>query len=375
MTTESTSARCPVTTTLHRTTTALGHEGWVATGHAQVRKLYADPRLGRAHPTPETAARASDSMFFGGPMGNFDTEPADQARLRELVVPYFSPRRMRDLTPRIEELTTALFDEMAATGSPADLHTAVAVPLPLLVICELLGVPYEDRDQFRTWTEGLSEQVDTVKVQEGVAGLFAYFLTLIERKKATGGDDVLARLCARGDLGDHGIAMLGLGLLFGGHETTVVEIGLGVKRLLENPEQWQALVRDPDLVPTAIEELLRVAPMPRIPRYARDDAELDGCPVRRGDLVLLDLDSANHDPAVFPDPDRFDVTRTGAAHVTFGHGLRHCVGAPLARIELQTVFRQLVTRFPTLELAVDPSEISLRTTTFTGGVRELPVRW
>lgn len=367
---------CPVTgETIQRTRTALGHEGWLATSYAQVRTLFADPRLGRAHPTPETAARASDSMFFGGPLGNFETEPADQARLRELVVPFFSPRRMRDLRPRVEELTTQLFDEMSAKGSPADLHTAVALPLPLLVICELLGVPYADRDQFRAWTEALGEQQDAAKVQQGVAGLFEYFMALVQRKRHDQADDVLSHLCTRDDLSDQGIATLGLGLLFGGHETTVVQIGVGTKRLLENLDQWQALVDEPELVPTAIEELLRTADATQMPRYARTDMEIDGNDIRIGDLVLLDLTAANHDPTVFTDPDRVDVTRKDGSHVTFGYGARHCIGAPLARIELHTVFTQLVTRFPTMRLAVDAAAVPMRTSSFTGGVEELPVMW
>ncbi|WP_433209359.1 cytochrome P450 [Nocardia sp. CA-107356] len=367
---------CPVTgDTIQRTRTALGDEGWLATSYAQVRTLFADSRLGRAHPAPETAARVSDSVFFGGPLGNFETEPADQARLRELVVPFFSPRRMRELRPRVEELTTRLFDEMAAKGSPADLHTAVALPLPLLVICELLGVPYADRDQFRAWTEALGEQHDGAKVQQGVAGLFEYFMTLVQRKRRDQADDVLSQLCARDDLSDQGIATLGLGLLFGGHETTVVQIGVGAKRLLENLDQWQALVDDPELVPTAIEELLRTADATQMPRYARTDMEIDGNEVSAGDLVLLDLTAANHDPTVFTDPDRVDVTRKDGSHLTFGYGARHCIGAPLARIELHTVFTQLVTRFPTMRLAVAPAAVPMRTSSFTGGVEELPVMW
>ncbi|WP_051178540.1 cytochrome P450 [Nocardia concava] len=375
MTAEPLPQTCPVTGAIARTTTALGHDAWLATGYTQVRTLFSDPGFGRSHPTPETAARDSESLFFGGPTGNFETEPHDQARLRELVVPYFSPRRMRDMRPHIDQLTAGLLDDLEAHGSPADLRALVAVPLPMLVMCELLGVPYVDREQFRAWTEGVADKHDNEKVGAGLAGLFGYFGDLVARKHREPGNDILTHLIERGDVSDNGVATLGLGLLFGGHESTVVEIGLGALNLLRNQDQWQRLVDDPGLVQSGVEELLRVNEAIRIPRYARESAEIDGATVAAGDLVLLDITAANHDPDAFPEPERMDLTRSGATHVTFGYGLRHCVGAPLARVELQSVFGQLATRFPTLRLAVAPEEIRMRTSTFTGGVEELPVMW
>ncbi|MFL6120332.1 cytochrome P450 [Actinophytocola sp.] len=364
--------------TIQRTHTPVGDEAWQVTGHAAVRGLLDDDRLGRSHRTPETAARTGESALFGGPLGDFDTEFADHARMRALLQPHFSPRRMRALAPRVEELTTRLLDDLAEQGPPADLHAALAVPLPVLVICELLGVPYDDRDQFRAWTDDIGNTRDGARSQRALGELFAYGQELVARKRDEPGDDVLSRLCATGGMTDPEIAGLGMALLFAGHETTVVRIGMGALLLLSNPEQWQALVHDPGLVPNTVEEILRTATKSGgtgLPRYARTELEYDGAAIHTGDLVLLNLSSANHDPEVFPEPERVDVTRPAGPHLTFGHGARYCLGAPLARIELGAVFTQLPRRFPGLRLAVDPAEVRLREDTLTGGLVELPVRW
>ncbi|ONI92248.1 cytochrome [Saccharothrix sp. ALI-22-I] len=362
---------------VHRVRTPVGDEAWLVTGHADVRRLLDDDRLGRSHPAPETAARTGESALFGGPLGDFGTEQADHARMRSLLRPHFSPRHMKALRSRVEALAAGLLDEMAERGSPADLHAAVAVPLPILVICELLGVPYEDRDEFRAWTADAANTRDRARSERGLGELFGYGLKLVARKRNDPGDDVISRLCATDGVSDAEAAGLSMALLFAGHETTVVRIGLGALLLLTNPEQWQALLDQPDLVPNAVEEILRAPGKSSggIPRYARTDLEIDGVAIKAGELVLLDNGAANHDPAVFPDPDRLDVTRSAAAHLTFGHGARYCVGAPLARIELQVVFSQLVRRFPTLRLAVGVEELRMRRDVLTGGLVELPVRW
>jgi pentalenolactone synthase len=187
----------------------------------------------------------------------------------------------------------------------------------------------------------------------------------------------MSRLCATDGVSDDEAAELSMALLFAGHETTVVQIGLTAMLLLANPEQWQALVAEPALVPNAIEETLRASRRGggQMPRYARTDLEIGGVAIKAGDLVLLEIGGANHDPAVFAGPDRVDVTRMATSHVTFGYGARYCLGAPLARIELQAVFCQLVSRFPTLELAVGAGELTMRADELAGGLTELPVRW
>jgi cytochrome P450 len=361
---------------VHRVRTAVGDQAWLVTGYEEVRRLLADERLGRSHPDPARAARQGESVLFGGPMGNYDTEQADNARLRSLLQPHFSPRRMRALRPQVEKLTAALLNDLAGHGPPADLHQALALPLPIQVICELLGVPYDDRDQFRAWSEAVGDVRDRARSEHGLGELFGYGRQLVARKRKQPGDDIISRLCAD-DLGDDEIAMLSMGLLFAGHETTVVAIGMGALCLLADPGQQQALINDPDRITSAVEEILRAPGRSSggVPRYARTDLQIGEVTVHAGDLVLLDNRAANHDPAVFTSPDIFDVTRQGPAHLTFGHGAHYCIGAPLARIELQAVFSQLPARFPKMRLAVPAGQLRLRRHTVTGGLTELPVEW
>ncbi|MGH3434283.1 MAG: cytochrome P450, partial [Thermocrispum sp.] len=245
------------------------------------------------------------------------------------------------------------------------------------VICELLGVPYAERDRFRAWSEAAADIGDRSRSERGLAELFGYGLQLVDRKRREPGDDVISRLCATEGVADEEAAALSMALLFAGHETTVVRIGLGALTLLATPGQWQALHDDPSRIPGAVEEILRVPGKGGggIPRYARTDLDIDGVHIAAGELVLLDNGAANHDRAVFTDPDRFDSTRSGAAHLTFGHGPRYCIGAPLARLELQTVFAQLIPRFPAMRLAVGVEELTLRQDTLTGGLSALPVTW
>ena len=363
--------------TIHRVRTEVGDPAWLVNHHPDVRRLLDDDRLGRSHREPETAARTGESVLFGGPLGNFATEHADHTRMRALLQPHFTPRHMRALRPRVEALATQLLDDLADHGPPTDLHTALAVPLPILVICELLGVPYDDRDRFRGWTTDAANTRDHGRSEHGLTELYMYGRRLVAAKRQEPGDDVISRLSATDGVSDDEAAELSMALLFAGHETTVVQIGLSAMLLLASPDQWQALVDQPALVPNAIEETLRASRRSggMMPRYARTDIEINGVTIKAGELVLLDLGAGNLDPAVFPDPDRVDVTRCGASHLTFGYGARYCLGAPLARIELQTVFSQLVSRFPTLQLAVDVSELTVRQDLLAGGLTALPVRW
>ncbi len=370
-----TSTELPV----HRVRTPVGHEAWLVTDYAQVRRLLDDDRLGRSHPEPDTAARTGESALFGGPLGNFDTEVADHARLRTLLQPHFSPKHLRALAPRVDALTTGVLNELAAQGPPADLHARLAMPLPILVICELLGVPYRDRDQFRTWAQDAGNVRDHARSERGLAELFGYGRDLVGRKRAHPGDDVISRLCETDGVSDDEAARMSMFLLFAGHETTVVQIGLGALLLLTNRDQWRALLDNPALIPNAVEELLRAAAtgggVGGIPRYARSDFDIDGVAIHAGDLVLLDIGAANHDPVVFADPQCVDVARKDGAHLAFGYGARYCIGAPLARIELKTVFAQLIPRFPTMHLTVDPATLPTRRDVLAGGLVELPVSW
>ncbi|MGW0194110.1 cytochrome P450 [Nonomuraea sp. NPDC003201] len=364
---------------IHAIRTAVGDPAWLVTGYEQVRALLDDDRLGRAHREPERASRTGESALFGGPLGDFDTERADHRRMRSLLQPHFSPKRMRALRGRVETLTANLLDEMAAAGPPADLHAALALPLPIAVICELLGVPFEDRAQFRAWTQAAADITDRARSEQGLAELFSYGQRLVARKRAAGDvdADVISRLAATDGVSDDDAAAMGMTLLFAGHETTVTVIGNGALWLLTASGQWQALVDDPSRIEAAVEEILRAPGLggSGISRYARTDLAIAGVHVRAGDLVLLDTGAANHDAAVFADPDRFDLDRPPASHLTFGHGARYCIGAPLARIELQVVFSQLVTRFPTLKLGCAVEELTFNPNVLTGGLTALPVTW
>lgn len=360
---------------VHRVRTVVGDEAWLVTGYEEVRRLLTDDRLGRSHPDPASAARLGAS-FFSGPIGNYDTEHADHARMRSLLQPQFSPKLMRALRPRVEALTTALLDDLAEHGPPADLHQALALPLPVQVICELLGVPYAERDQFRGWSEAAGDTRDQARAEHGLRELYGYAQQLVARKRTQPGDDIISRLCAE-DIGADEITVLSMGLLFAGHETTVVSIDYGVLCLLANPGQRQDLSRDPGRLSAVVEEMLRAPGNggSGTTRYARTDLRIGEVTVRAGELVLLNTRAANHDPAAFSSPDLFDPTRQGPAHLTFGHGAHYCLGAPLARIELQAVFAQLPARFPQLRLSVPVRQLRLRRDAVTGGLMELPVEW
>lgn len=362
---------------IHKVLTPVGDEAWLVTGYDEVRALMDDDRLGRSHRSPETAPRSRASALFGGPIGEFESEPQGHRRMRDLLQPLFSPRRLRGLQVRVEKLTTECLDRLADTGQPADLHAVVAHPLPVLVICELLGVPYGDRDRFRVWVDAAAFADDIAESGAGMAALVDYGVGLVAEKRRKPGDDVISALCAHDDLADVEIAVLTMALLFAGYETTVTQIWAQSVQLLSDRSRWQRLLEDPTLIPKACEEMLRASLVGGvgIPRWAREDISIADVVIGAGDLVLLDPGSANHDPAVFPDPDVVDFGRLGAPHLSFGFGGRYCLGAPLARMELTSVFAQMIPRFPDMRLAVDASALTINTDALASGLVQLPVTW
>lgn len=362
--------------------TPAGDPAWLVTGYDEARALFADPRLGRAHPDPERAARISGSALLGGSIGDAESERTQHAMMRSLLAPAFSARRMRMLTTRVEGLVATLLDDLAAHGSAADLHEHLSLPLPVLVICELLGVPYADRDRFRAASEGAGGLADRRASAQAMDDLVGYIRELVGRKRTEPGEDVLSDLVEkipRGHgAGDAAVAQLGAVLLFAGHETTVTRIDVGTLLLLDTPGQWAALAADPGTVRGAVEEVLRLAAPSGsggLPRYAQADVEIAGVTIAAGDAVLLSPGAANRDPARFADPERFDAGRESNLHLAFGHGAHYCIGAALARVELEAVFSALPQRFPGLALDVDPATLALRTDILTGGLDTLPVRW
>jgi cytochrome P450 len=373
---------------IQRVSDAQGRPAWLVSGHEKVRELLADPRLGRSHPNPGHPARLTQPGLFGGPIPDPDGELADLHRMRSLLTPSLSARRMENLRPRVETIVDTLLDELARQGPPADFHLTVAFPLPALVVCELLGVPTGDRDDFCRWQIEAKQVSKPAVARGGLQSLWRYLGTLIERKRWVTGDDVIADLLVAAEadptLTDDGIAHLAAGIIFAGHAPVVAIIDRGVLLLLTHPEQREALRRDPTLVAGAVEEIFRFAsPIERaraarrggLTRYAAADVQIDGVTIRAGDTVMFAVQEANEDGSVFPDPKRFDITRARIPHLSLSHGAHFCLGAHLARVELQYLFLRLLERFPGLRLAVELEAIQPVREAVAGAVSELPVAW
>lgn len=376
------------TSAIQRVSDAQGRPAWLVSGHQRVRDLLADARLSRSHPNPGHPARLTQPGLFGGPIPDPEGERADLLRMRKLLAPSLTAARMERLRPRVEALVDGLLDELEHDGPPADFHTLVAFPLPALVVCELLGVPGEDRDDFRRWQLEAKQMSKPAVARGGLQSLWRYLGTLIERKRWVPGADLVSDLLAAAEsddkLTDDGIAHLAAGVLFAGHAPAVAIIDRGVLLLLSHPEQREALQRDPALAATAVEEIFRFpSPIERrraarrggLTRYASADIDVDGATIRAGDTVMFAVQDANEDGTVFPDPNRFDITRERNPHISLSHGSHFCLGAPLARLELQYLFVRLFERFPALRLAVDLDEIEPVREAVAGAVDRLPVTW
>jgi pentalenolactone synthase len=372
---------------LVRVTTPAGDPAWLVTSFAAVREVFRDPRFGRSHPAPEQASRISDAALQNGPSGDYETEARDHQVMRRLLVPAFSAPRMRRLGDRIHELAEGCLDDMRAArdadpAKPVDLHELLSFPLPVLVICELLGVPAADRARFRGLSDRIAVFDGGADAQSAMAEFTGYMSELAEVKRADPQPDVISDLVAAQaeypGLTDDRVAMLAAGLLFAGHETTATRISLGTLFLLSDLSRRDRFVADPaGQVESTVEEILRMSATggTGLLRYAHEDVEIAGVRIARGDAVLVSVDSANRDAAAFAAPDRFDPARKPNVHVAFGHGAHVCVGANLARIELRTVFPLLFGRFPGLRLAVDVDDIGVRSNRLAGGVDRVPVHW
>jgi cytochrome P450 len=372
--------------TLARITMPHGGDAWLATRHADVRTVFSDPRFSRAATVGKDVPRASP--LIQQPESLLSMDPPEHSRLRRLAGNAFSARRTAALTPRIEQLTDGLVDDIVQAGPPADLAGALAWPLAIGVICETLGVPYEDRDTFRTWTDQMMALTvtDPTTIQSARDNLDAYLSDLIAQRRTEGAPtDLLGELVAARDgddrLTDGELTIYAVDILAAGHETTANLLGNFVYLLLSNRELWEALVADPGLVPGAVEELLRYVPLTAstsigaFSRVATRDVELAGQLVKAGEAVVGQLDSANRDATVFTEPDHLDFRRADVPHVAFGHGPHYCPGAPLARAELRAAVGTIVRRLPGLRLAVPAGEVEWKTNRVMRGVRELPVLW
>ncbi|MFE3227346.1 cytochrome P450 [Nocardia sp. NPDC059228] len=359
-----------------------GGEAWLVTRYADVRSVLSDPRFGRA----ATVGREDVPRVRETPaMPNIPTsmDPPELTRLRKLTMTAFTTRRVQELRPRTEEIVQDMLTAMAAAGSPADLVEALALPVPVTVICEMLGVPPQDQHRFRDFSDAIMSTT-AVPDEERVAALAAvaeYLTEQIAERRAHPTDDLLGALVAARDnddrLSEDELITLGLTLLVAGHETTANQIANFVYVLLTAGE-WDRLRADPDLVPAAVEELLRYIQLGNggaFPRIAVEDVELSGTLIRAGEAVFVDLAIANRDETVFPDPDTMDLTRHHNSHLAFGHGFHHCVGAQLARLELHVTLTALLRRFPNLRLAVLADEVEWKTGMLLRGPKALPVVW
>ncbi|MFJ9909340.1 cytochrome P450 [Streptomyces sp. NPDC101152] len=367
-------------------TTPAGDPAWLVTRFQEVRDLLSDKRLGRSHPEPERASRITTAAVLDGPTGNYDTEEADHTRMRRLLTPAFSAKRMRMLSDHMQDLVDDHVDQLltehaAASDGVVDLHAGLAFPLPVAVICRLLGVPENDREYFASLSERMANYTIGDEAHHARDEFNDYMAGLAETKRAQQEEDVISDLVrAQSTDEDYDYAemiRLCVGLLFAGHETTVNRIGLGTLFLLTRPDHWQALTADPvGRVNATVEEIMRLGAPGDLGllRYAHTDVDVAGVTIQRGDAVILSVNAANRDASVYTDAETFNPDRPERTHLGFGHGAHFCIGASLARTELRIVFATLARRLPGLRLARALDELQVRTT-LTGGVSELPVTW
>ncbi|THV30259.1 cytochrome P450 [Glycomyces paridis] len=359
-----------------------GVEGWLVTGHAASRKVLADPRFvtgERFLRSPTELPHVFVAISEQVPPGFFlFFDPPEHTRLRRKVTGVFTVKRMKDLEPRIAGIVDAAIDALRAAGPGADLVREFAVPVPSLVICEMLGVPYADRDVFQGDSAVMVDQSLPVEERNAaMAAVFGYLVDLVPRKRTEPADDMLSALAGDADLSDAEAAGIALILLVAGHETTANMLALGTLALLEHPEQLAALRAEPERMANAVEELLRYLTVVHngAMRIAREDAEIDGHRILAGQHVTIALQAANRDPGKYERPHALDLERDPQGHMAFGHGLHQCVGQQLARVEMRIGFARLLAAFPDLHLTVDPTDIPMRSDMVVYGVHTLPVAW
>lgn len=359
------------------------------TGYEEVRGLLTDQRFSR-NLDREGAARMSTTedggMFSRPSQGQVDNkEGPGHRRWRRLISRAFTVKKMEAWRPRVQEMADALVDDMVAKGSPADLRAALALPLPVRVICALLGAPSEDQDKFARWSEVLLTltRYTQAEVDEAQRDFHAYASDLVERKRAEPGDDLLSELTQISDSEDGRLShdeliSTAVGLLLAGHETTSNMILKMTAMLLSERERYEAVLADPGLVPGVVEEALRMDANGGvgIPRFITEDTEVNGVPVGAGSTLFVNLHAANRDERKFPEPDRFDPRReNNAQHLAFGAGPHFCVGQTLARVELQVVLGTFVRRLPELRLRDAPETLRIREGVAAGGFEDMWVTW
>jgi cytochrome P450 len=360
-----------------------GDLAWIVTRYEDVRLVFSDPRFSRAAATHPGAPRLMPGIE-GDPESIVSKDPPEHTRLRKLVAPAFTSRRLEEMRPRVQGIVAGLLDAMADGGQPADLISSLTSPLPIMVICELLGVPQSDRDRFRVWSDTMfgtsPEAIDAALAAR--EALIAYLAETIQARREAPASDLLGTLITFRDrddkLSERELISFAGGLIVAGYETTANRLANAVLILLRHPSQVEALRADTGMLPQAVEELLRYIPggaAGGLMRVATEDVELGGAKIRAGEGVIAITNSANRDPSICPDPNRFDIARPPTPHVSFGHGVHHCVGAQLARLEIQLALGELFRRFPRLRLAVPENDLEWRKNVVIHSLVTLPVAW
>ena len=362
-----------------------GKPAWLVTRHAYARQLLADSRVSVDRSAPGYPALVPGIAGFGRQIKGFLTwmDPPEHTTHRRMLLNEFTVRRIQAIRPQIQRIVDGALDEMLSGQKPVDLVEALARPVPTQVICELLGVPYADRDLFHKRASVLDNREATPEQKiAALREMYAYLGELVVEKDQAPADDLLSRLVAKyreAGIYDHevltGIAVL---VLTGGHETTANMIALGVVALLEKPEQRAALMADPaGAAPGAVEELLRYFSIAEYStsRVATADIEIDGVLIRAGEGIIALNSAADRDKRVFADPDALDIARDTGQHMAFGYGIHQCLGQNLARLELQIVYTTLFERVPSLRLAIPFDEVPFKESANFYGIHEVPVTW
>ncbi|WP_433579805.1 cytochrome P450 [Nocardia brasiliensis] len=367
---------------LHKVTLFDGAQAWVVTKHETARALLADPRLSadRTHANfPAVSPRFR--VFQSGKPAFISLDPPEHSTQRRMMISEFTLKRVKGMRADIEKIVHGFIDDLLAAGPPADLVGQFALPVPSMVICRLLGVPYEDHEFFQDASRRLVQSTTAEGAIAARRDLAVYLDGLITRLQAEPGPGLLSSLVAdqlaHGEIDREDLVSSSILLLVAGHETTASMTSLSVITLLEHPDQHAALRADPSLIPGAVEELLRYLAIADIAggRFAKADIEIDGHVIKQGEGVLISNSIANRDGSVFAEPDTFDVHRSARHHIAFGYGVHQCLGQNLARLELEIILGSLFERIPTLRLAVPTEQLTLRPGTTIQGVNELPVTW
>jgi len=360
-----------------------GQPAWLVTGYAEARAALADPRLRKSTP----GWQPDPDSIYGAIEGHMlNRDPPDHGRLRRLVNRAFTARRVERLRPRITAITAGLLDAMS-TQREVDLLASFAFPLPITVICELLGIPVADRDDFRKWSASIiSDAVSPVVFEADATAMVRYFRALLAAKRQWPADDLLSALITarekgEGEVGgdglrDNELVSMAFLLMLAGHETTVNLLASGMLALLLNPAELGRLRADPALIGGAVEELLRyVSPVNHATyRVTAEPVEIGGARIGAGEPVIVALSSADRDPSRYAYPERLDLGRDSSGHLAFGHGIHYCLGAPLARLEAEIAFGALLDRFGSMRLAVPADSLRWRPSTLIPGLEALPVR-